>query len=50
MTEKTLYDVVNQIDKATKDLSYFIESEELDVEYLCQQLDHIRDKIMKTLD
>ena len=50
MKEITLYDVVEQIKQAEALLEQFIESEELDVEDLCQQLNNISHTIKETLD
>jgi hypothetical protein len=45
-----LYDVLEQIRSASAMLGDFIESEELDVEDLCQRLDEISEEIAETLD
>ena len=50
MTEVTLYDVIEHIKQSEILLEQFIESEELDVEDLCQQLNDIAYTIKETLD
>ena len=50
MKEITLYDVVEQIKQSEALLEQFIESEELDVEDLCQQLNNISYTIKETLE
>ena len=48
--EITLYDVIEHIKQSEILLEQFIESEELDVEDLCQQLNDIAYTIKETLD
>jgi len=48
--EITLYDVIEQIKQTKIILEQFIESEELDVEDLCYQLNNIAYTIKETLD
>ena len=48
--EITLYDVIEQIKQTEMLLEQFIESEELDIEDLCQRLDEISEEIAETLD
>jgi hypothetical protein len=50
MEEKTLYDIVSQLEQIIKDLSDFSESEELDVENLQKQIYEVKKKIKETLD
>ena len=50
MKENTLQDVVDQITVAIENLSYFIESEELDVVDLMDRLEEIKTEIEETLD
>jgi hypothetical protein len=50
MEEKTLYDIVSQLEQIIKDLNDFSESEELDVENLQKQIYEVKKKIKETLD
>ena len=50
MKENTLYDVADKITEIISDLSYFSESEALNVSDLLDRLEIIRAEIKKTLD
>ena len=50
MKENTLYDVADKITEIISDLSYFSESEALNVSDLQDRLEIIRAEIKKTLD
>ncbi len=50
MKENTLYDIVNKIETIISDLSYFQESEALNVLALQEQLGSIKKEIEKTVD
>ena len=50
MKEKTLYDIVNQLEQVIKDLNDFSESEALNVVSLQKQLYQVKKKIKETLD
>ena len=50
MEENTLYDIVNKIEAIISDLSYFQESEALNVLALQEQLRSIKKEIEKTVD
>ena len=49
MEENTLYDIVNKIETIISDLSYFQESEALNVLALQEQLRSIKKEIEKTV-
>ncbi len=49
MEENTLYDIVNKIETIISDLSYFQESEALNVLALQEQLGSIKKEIEKTV-
>ena len=49
MEENTLYDVINKIETIISDLSYFEESEALNVSALQEQLKSIKKEIEKTV-
>ena len=49
MKENTLYDVINKIETIISDLSYFEESEALNVLALQEQLKNIKKEIEKTV-
>ena len=48
--EKTLYDVVDQLNQVMEDLKYFTESEEMDVPMMILMLRVMKNKIRETLD
>ena len=50
MKENTLQDIVDQLNQVIENLEFFIESEAMDTEYLCQKLEEIRDTISETID
>lgn len=50
MKENTLYDVADKITEVISDLTYFSESEALNVSDLQDRLEIIRAEIKKTLD
>ena len=50
MKENTLYDIADKITEVISDLTYFSESEALNVSNLQEQLEVIRAEIEKTLD
>jgi hypothetical protein len=50
MKENTLYDVADKITEVISDLTYFSESEALNVSDLQDRLEVIRAEIEKTLD
>lgn len=50
MEENTLYDIVNKIETIISDLSYFQESEALNVLAFQEQLRSIKKEIEKTVD
>ena len=50
MKENTLYDVADKITEIISDLTYFSESEALNVSDLQDRLEIIRAEIKKTLD
>lgn len=50
MEENTLYDIINKIETIISDLSYFEESEALNVLVLQEQLRSIKKEIEKTVD
>lgn len=50
MEEKTLYDIVNQLEQVIRDLNDFSESEALNVISLQKQLYQVKKKIKETLD
>ena len=50
MKENTLYDIIDKIEIIISDLSYFEESEALNVLALQEQLESIKKEIKKTVD
>ena len=50
MKENTLYDIIDKIEIIISDLSYFQESEALNVLALQEQLESIKKEIKKTVD
>ena len=50
MKENTLYDVADKITEVISDLTYFSESEALNVSDLQDRLEFIKAEIKKTLD